>query len=170
MFVLWFPWELRTCRLPEEVCLVTCREFVAKIYVVIRTAVFEVLVFIKDWLLKLLMNVECDAVTEVERFNEDVECCFEHPERLSPVVCVCFKHEWMNELNVTLANSELMTSLEMVPACFVLFSVRNHCCWSFWERKVKGMWSLMLLWHLDWSNLDFASHWSPAYHNVRDLT
>jgi hypothetical protein len=101
---------------------------VAKIQVVIRTAVFEVLVYIKDRLLKLLRNMECDAVTEVERLYEDVECSFEHPERMSPGVCVCFKHERMNELNVILANGELTMSLEIVLACFMLFSVHNHCC------------------------------------------
>jgi hypothetical protein len=33
----------------------------------------------------------------------------------------------MNELNVILANSEFITRLEMMPACFVLFSVHNCC-------------------------------------------
>jgi hypothetical protein len=37
--------------------------------------------------------MECHLVAEVKRLNEDVECCFEHPEELSPRVIVCFRYE-----------------------------------------------------------------------------
>jgi hypothetical protein len=91
LFVCWFPWQLRTCRLSVELCFVKCVGFVADMYVLICMVVVAVLLCIKVWLLELLRKGQCRAVTEVKQWSEDVDCFLEHLERLSPWVSVCLK-------------------------------------------------------------------------------